>query len=570
MEVPYTPRPMGAQNADFTRPLDPSTPYIGNRLSKRSQTEHITAPGPLPYGGKTRKTTTAAVALQEGIEASISEATRTAEILKDFATRTDAFASGYKSQKDQQIAEAISNAVARALVTFYQESFAPARSPSPPKTPRALSYANVTKPSNNNETLAPKGQAAPKKGPTKPTQTSREDHRVLVTLPSASLLGAREEAYLLRRRLVEKVNSLTMAQIPAISPTMTGWALFPSDLATRDLLLAESNQAAVLEALGGYKVSVPEVWFDYVVPLIPAAFHGISGEILVTQDLMLEEAFNQTGETPVRCDISRHGANPITGKASWIISFKKKVRPFHIFNTWSYARLIDKKPRINRHAIGGCQGWCNPVKCTRAPLCGHCGSKIEGHDGPTGENCQHGAKCANCWGPHKASHDNCPARPRTKGGRIVRPTKAEIRRIRQAGRQAALAAAAGSTSRSTSISPPSTERANLDLTSTSPSLSPTPSLQLQGTKRRNGTRITEYENAGSQSTPTPASPSVPTSSASSSSSRPARSTAKQQNLNVKLLSRNSFQGNSFALLGESTITSTEPGFSDDEMDGVTQ
>jgi hypothetical protein len=561
---------MGTRNADFTRPLDPCTPHIGDRLLKRSQTEHITAPGTLPYGGKTRKTTTAAVALQEGIEASISEATRTAEILKDFATRTDTFASGYKSQKDQQIAEAVSNAVARALVAFYQQSFAPARSPSPPKTPHALCYASVAKSSNENETGAPKGQAAPKKIPTKPTHTSREDHRVLVTLPSASLLGAREETYLLRRRLVDKVNGLTMAMIPAISPTMTGWALFPSDLATRDLLLTESNQAAVLEALRGDKVSVPEVWFDYVVPLIPAAFHSISGEILVTQDLMLEEAFNQTGETPVRCDMSRHGANPITGKASWIISFKKKVRPFHIFNTWSQARLIDKKPRITRHAIGGCQGWCNPVKCTRAPLCGHCGSKIEGHDGPTGENCQHGAKCANCWGPHKASHDNCPARPKTKNGRIVRPTKAEIRRIRQAGRQAALAAAAGSTSRSTSTSPSPTGRANPDLTSTSPSLSPTPSLQLQGTKRRNGARITEYENAGSQSTPTPASPSVPTSGASSGSSRPARSTANQQNLNVKLLSRNSLQGNSFAPLRESTTTSIEPGFSDDEMDDVTQ
>ena len=361
-----------------------------------------------------------------------------------------------------------------------------------------------------------------------------------------------------------------MAKIPAISPTMTGWALFPSDLATRDLLLTESNQAAVLEALGGDKVLVPEVWFDYVVPLIPAAFHGISGEILVTQDLMLEEAFNQTGETPVRCDMSRHGANPTTGKASWIISFKKKVRPFHIFNTWSQARLIDKKPRITRHAIGGCQGWCNPVKCTRAPLCGHCGSKIEGHDGPTGENCQHGAKCANCWGPHKASHDNCPARPKTKNGRIVRPTKAEIRRIRQAGRQAASAAAAGSTSRSTSTSPSSTGRANLDLTGTSPSLSPTPSLQLraQSVGMVHVSQNTRMQEANLLLRP--ASPSVPASSASSSSSRLTRSTAKQQNLNVKLLSRNSLQGNSFVPLRESTTTSTEPGSSDDEMDGVTQ
>ena len=60
---------------------------------------------------------------------------------------------------------------------------------------------------------------------------------------------------------------------------------------------------------------VLEVWFDYVVPLILTTFYGISGKVLVTRDLVLEEAFNQTSKTPVRCDISRHSVNPITGKA---------------------------------------------------------------------------------------------------------------------------------------------------------------------------------------------------------------------------------------------------------------
>jgi hypothetical protein len=111
-------------------------------------------------------------------------------------------------------------------------------------------------------------------------------------LPSTTLLGAREETYLLRKRLVEQVNGLTMARILVISPTRTGWALFPADLVARDLLLAESNQAAVLKALGGHTVLVLEVWFDYIVPLIPTAFYSISGEVLVTRDLVLEEAFN--------------------------------------------------------------------------------------------------------------------------------------------------------------------------------------------------------------------------------------------------------------------------------------
>jgi hypothetical protein len=97
METSTTPRPIGAQNADFTRPLDPYTPSIGDRLPKKSYTGHITVPGSLLYGGKARKTTVTLVALQEGIKASIAKATRTAEILKDFAVRTNTFASGYKN-----------------------------------------------------------------------------------------------------------------------------------------------------------------------------------------------------------------------------------------------------------------------------------------------------------------------------------------------------------------------------------------------------------------------------------------------------------------------------------------
>jgi hypothetical protein len=105
---------------------------------------------------------------------------------------------------------------------FYQESFGLARSPGTLQTPYATSYASVTKSSIAKDTGAPKAalKAAPK-GPPKPA-ASREDHRVLVTLPSTSLLGAMEETYLLRKRLVEQVNGLTMARMPVISPTRTG------------------------------------------------------------------------------------------------------------------------------------------------------------------------------------------------------------------------------------------------------------------------------------------------------------------------------------------------------------
>ena len=147
----------------------------------------------------------------------------------------------------------------------------------------------------------------------------------------------------------------------------------------------------------------------------------------------------------------------------------------------------------------GCQGWCNPVKCTRAPICGHCSAKLEGHDGLARENCQHKARCANCHGPHEASYNNCLARPRVKNGSIIRPTKNELRRIRQAGRQAALIAAVGSTSRRTLTSPAIPRGANLDQASTPGTLSspsPLPSIQPQGVKRQSGRAcVTEHEMA---------------------------------------------------------------------------
>jgi hypothetical protein len=207
----------------------------------------------------------------------------------------------------------VANTVARALVTFYQESFAagPKATQSIPKALHAPSYTGVTIGPANTKTRS--SRAAPEKGPQKTPQVSREDHRVLIALPPAAL-RAREETYPLRRRLVERIGGLTMAKIPAITPTRTGWALSPSDLATRDLLLAEKT--AVLEATGGHGISVPEVWHDYVVPLIPTAFYRVAGDILVTLELVTEEAFNQTGETPVRYNISRHRANPNSRKAS--------------------------------------------------------------------------------------------------------------------------------------------------------------------------------------------------------------------------------------------------------------
>lgn len=290
----------------------------------------------------------------------------------------------------------------------------------------------------------------------------------------------------------------------------------------------------------------------------------------------MEEAFNQTGETPVRCDISRHG-HPATGKATWIISFKKKVRTFCIFCVGSRARLMDNKPRITRHSPG-CQGWCNPFKCTRTHRCETCGLTKEKHAGPVGPECENDEKCANCHGPHKASHDNCPARPTVKGGKIIKPTHDELVTIRKAARLTALA---GKTKDSRPPGNPPASSTNSPVggatlepiqpeLSQSPSPMPieTTSTYERGTKRPRGERVTAHENAGSTPTGSQTTLGAP------SSSHPVRVAAKSQSYNLKSLSRASLtpgssQGNPFAVLDTEDDTTTRPELeheSDEEMD----
>jgi hypothetical protein len=587
MEVPITPSRQGSQNADYTRPLDPPSPGIGGRPPKRTQVEHTTAPEPLSHSGGARKTTATATALREGIEACFRETQRTTEILGEFARRTDSFASQYTSQKDQQIAEAISKAVARSLIDYFKGSYGstrPHNSLGPSSASSNASYAMAVKTPSNDKANGPIGRPIPKTTPTKQhQQKSREDHRVLVTLPAP--ITKRAEAYAIRERLSKEIDGITMSNIPTVSPTKSGWAIIPTDLATRDILLA--NQDTVLEVMQGYQVAVPEAWVDYVVLSVPSSFHGAFEEVFVTRELMQEEVFRQTGETSVRCDMARRGADPSTGKASWIISFKKKVRPFHIFNTWSRARLIEKKPRITRHAPG-CQGWCNPVKCTKEPLCGRCGAKVRGHDGPAGDNCTHEARCANCHGPHIASHENCPARPAVKDGKIIKPTKAQLGRIRQAAyavrkagakdssyQEGTSSSTATSLARRSSSSTPST-RGGAAPNSSSPSPeSPLSTQSYQGIKRGRGQRVAEYENAGLSNT----TPSPPESThALNASGRGQRSAAPKHSLNNVQLSRDmwakqkekaaaSTAMNPFSPLVEKPTTSREPELelSDDEM-----
>jgi hypothetical protein len=85
--------------------------------------------------------------------------------------RTNTFASGYKDQRDQQVAKAILRTVARALVAFYQDTFGPARplgSLTVTHASKDVTYASIAKFPSNEEARVYTKRVILKKGLTKP------------------------------------------------------------------------------------------------------------------------------------------------------------------------------------------------------------------------------------------------------------------------------------------------------------------------------------------------------------------------------------------------------------------
>ncbi|KAL1978328.1 hypothetical protein VTN31DRAFT_1187 [Thermomyces dupontii] len=255
-------------------------------------------------------------------------------------------------------------------------------------------------------------------------------------MPSERLL-ARPEAYAVRQALVGCVPGLdSMGSIPEVSRTNTGWAVTPANQATRDLLTKEESIKAICQALGATGVNLPQKWLNYAVPGVPSTIRDHEGRPMETGPLIADEVFFQTGIKPVSCRPSRHGADPKTGRTTWIVSFLEKPESFRLFNTSQRARQITKQPPIRRHDPG-CQGYCHPPKCDRLPRCSHCGQTTTDHPGPTGPNCQNPPGCADCYGPFPSGHEKCPTAPQRVNGIIVRPTKRQLRSIRAQGARAA-------------------------------------------------------------------------------------------------------------------------------------
>lgn len=273
----------------------------------------------------------------------------------------------------------------------------------------------------------------PARAPLHPLAKPKEDQRIFIAVSNPARRLQQPSPFAVRQALCRNIGSITLQDIPTASPVKTGWAITPANKAIRDQLMTQENQELMLQALEGDAVRLPERWINYAVQGVPSSFQTLEGtEIPTTTQLVEEEVYSQTRKKPASCRPSRHGANH-QGLTTWIVSYKEPVRAFRLFGTSQFSKEINKRPTIQRHNPG-CQGYCNAARCTRIARCVHCGDRTDRHQGQYGAECSHQASCANCLGPHPASHSNCPAAPRRAYGHIIKPTKAELKAIRRAGK----------------------------------------------------------------------------------------------------------------------------------------
>ncbi|RAL60025.1 hypothetical protein DID88_000651 [Monilinia fructigena] len=262
-----------------------------------------------------------------------------------------------------------------------------------------------------------------------------------------------------------------------------------------------------------------EKWFMYAVPQVPHDFYHIEGAPApMPTELIKEEITAQTGKQPINYRLARSGVNPITKRATWIVGFNTAVSRFRLFNSSSYSVLLDKPREIQLHSTG-CLGYCNPFTCNRAPRCSTCGKLNTEHEGRlVHQQCTRAAQCANCHGPFRAGHSNCPAAPRVYAKRRIVLTAKELAAVRAVGRK----------------DYEMLHRAGADEADHTPESPLPPRVTIAETPVTPGARITAYENERLSKRPRRLSTSLPIAS-TVLRTRPARS-QNQRNLNILSMS----------------------------------
>lgn len=262
-------------------------------------------------------------------------------------------------------------------------------------------------------------------------RAEKEDIRLLARLPEEQLKWAKTVTNFALRKTLCDQTELSLIDVPNVFRTATGFAIHPRNKEIRQKLLAKER--LINQCLRATKLELPTKWYNYVVPNCPTKLPNLFGEVMDVSSVIEDETVAQTGQRPVRIRPSRHESDSEINRKSWIISFSNEIPAFRLFGSSARSRLISNKRTITRHNPG-CQGYHPDRFCARNTRCENCGIALN-TENEHPQPCTNNAKCANCYGPAPANHDNCPAKPIRKSGQLQTLTKKELSTIRRAGQK---------------------------------------------------------------------------------------------------------------------------------------
>ncbi|KFA50735.1 hypothetical protein S40293_10099 [Stachybotrys chartarum IBT 40293] len=213
----------------------------------------------------------------------------------------------------------------------------------------------------------PQGQQNPAAPPVCPV----EDLRVFIRL-GAEAQARSQTSYAIRTHIAQKTG-LNPQSIHAI-PVASGWAIRPTDAATRDRLLQQKDEWS--HELGATTIETSQKWYKYVVPNCPRRLTDLQGNEVDYDSAARDEIKCQTGLEPVSVQPSRHDSEELPSK-TLIVSFTEPTKRFWtLFGVSSPAKLINKPQAPRQCTI--CWDYHSQRGCRRLPICKSCGKSAHG------------------------------------------------------------------------------------------------------------------------------------------------------------------------------------------------
>lgn len=256
--------------------------------------------------------------------------------------------------------------------------------------------------------------------PTRAPDDGQGDPRIFIRLQQGNPL--REEHPASVRLQVAQLCSLENEDIKTARRVQSGFALTINTDQARQTILSKST--LLCTALNAISVEESQTWASYTILFVPDFLRsGVNGELIDIAELISTEVYRQTKQKPVKC-IKGKPAKNYPNASTWTIHLSEKTqKPFRLFDTSSWSRLIKNKP--NHIRCTRCMGWHRPDTCHRIPICQTCG-----HVEHKGMMCHKEEQCPNCLASAPPLHPGCKLAPVWNGSKFTYPTRSMRNRLR--------------------------------------------------------------------------------------------------------------------------------------------